>query len=156
MEGSREEVVRYIRLVESEFQNPDERTSTAKAQDWAVNLAWGGSAALAASGMMKNFRRDGDEYDALMVQLRGSKELLMHPPALSIPGCPAGVYGDTAMTSSSRWRWPFDPFQLPRGDSSLWVKVVMVPGDAVAVPKWWWHAARSIQWQSALRCSSKR
>ena len=25
-------------LVESGFQNPDERTSTAKAQDWAVNL----------------------------------------------------------------------------------------------------------------------
>ena len=58
MEGSRDEVVRYIRLVESEFQNPDERTSTAKAQDWAVNLA-GGSAALAALGMMNIFRRDG-------------------------------------------------------------------------------------------------
>ena len=59
MEGSRDEVVRYIRLVESEFQNPDERTSTANVQDWAVNLAWGGSAALAASGMMNIFRREG-------------------------------------------------------------------------------------------------
>ena len=26
VEGSRDEVVRYIRLVESEFQNPDERS----------------------------------------------------------------------------------------------------------------------------------
>ena len=67
----------------------------------------------------------------------------MHPPALSIPGCPAGVYGDAAMTSSPRWLWPFDPFQLPRSDSSLWVKVVMVPGDAVVMPKGWWHAVRS-------------
>ena len=59
MEGSRDEVVRYIRLAESEFQNPDEQTSTAKAQEWAVNLAWGGSAALAASDMIEYFRRDG-------------------------------------------------------------------------------------------------
>ena len=59
MEGSREEVVRYIRAVESEFRIPDERTSTAKLQDWAVGLAWGGSAALAASGMMNIFRREG-------------------------------------------------------------------------------------------------
>ena len=27
--------------------------------------------------------------------------------------------------------------------SSSWVKVVMVPGDAVPVPKGWWHAVRS-------------
>ena len=59
VEGSREELVRYIRAVESEFRIPDERTSTAKLQDWAVGLAWGGSAALAASGMMNIFRREG-------------------------------------------------------------------------------------------------
>ena len=40
MEGSRDAVVQYLRLVESEFQIPDERTSTTKTQDWAVNLAW--------------------------------------------------------------------------------------------------------------------
>ena len=84
-----------------------------------------------------------DEYDALLAQLWGSTELLMHPPALSIPGCPADVYGDAAVTGSSRWLWPFDPFQLPCSDSSLWVKVMMVPGDVVVVPKGWWHAVRS-------------
>ena len=42
MEGSREEVVRYVRAVASVFQIPDERTSTAKLQDWAVDLAWVG------------------------------------------------------------------------------------------------------------------
>ena len=69
MEGSREEVVRYIRLVVAEFQIPDERTSTAKLQDWAVNLAWGGSDALASSGMLDIMRREGgqqivaDTYD---------------------------------------------------------------------------------------------
>ena len=48
-----------MRLAESEFQIPDERTWTAKTQYWALNLAWGGSAALAASGMTNIFRRDG-------------------------------------------------------------------------------------------------
>ena len=51
--------MRYIQAVVSVFQIPDERTSTAKLQDWAVNLAWGGSDALAASGMMNTFRREG-------------------------------------------------------------------------------------------------
>ena len=70
MEGSREEVVRYIRAVVSVFQIPNERTSTAKLQDWAVNLAWGGSDALAASGMKNILRRecgwqvDTGTYDA--------------------------------------------------------------------------------------------
>ena len=59
MEGSREEVVRYIRAVVAAFQIPDERTSTAKLQDWAVDLAWGGSDELASSGMMNIMRRDG-------------------------------------------------------------------------------------------------
>ena len=52
MEGSREEVMRVLRLVVAEFQIPDERTREAKLQDWAVNLAWGGSDELAKSGMM--------------------------------------------------------------------------------------------------------
>ena len=43
MEGSRNEVMRFVRSVVAEFQIPDERTQTAKLQDWAVNLAWGGS-----------------------------------------------------------------------------------------------------------------
>ena len=59
VEGSREEVVRYIRAVVAVFQVPDQRTSTEKLQDWAVNLAWGGSDALASSGMMSIMRRDG-------------------------------------------------------------------------------------------------
>ena len=59
MEGSREEVVRYIRLVMAEFQIPDERTQAPKMQDWAVNLAWGGADELAASGMMNIMRREG-------------------------------------------------------------------------------------------------
>ena len=32
-----------------------------------------------------------DERDALLVQLRGTEELLMHPPAPSLPGCPADL-----------------------------------------------------------------
>jgi hypothetical protein len=79
-----------------------------------------------------------DENDALLIQLRGSKEILIHPPVLVVPGCPASVYGDAAATSNPRWLPSFEPFQLPRRDSSLWVKVVMVPGDVVVVPKLWW------------------
>ena len=60
MEGSREEVVRYLRSVEAEFQIPGERTSAGKSQDWAVDLAWGGTVALANSGMIKVFRKEGD------------------------------------------------------------------------------------------------
>ena len=59
MEGSRKEVMRFMRLVVAEFQIPDERTQTAKMQDWAVNLAWGGSDELAKSGMMNIMRREG-------------------------------------------------------------------------------------------------
>ena len=59
MEGSRDEIVRYLRLTDAEFQIPDERTSTTKSQDRAVNLTWGGSAALADSGMMNIFRTEG-------------------------------------------------------------------------------------------------
>ena len=73
MEGSQDEVMRYLRLTEAEFQIPGERTSAAKSQDWAVNRAWGGSAALAESGMMNIFRTQGDRqvgtgtYDAAVV-----------------------------------------------------------------------------------------
>ena len=84
-----------------------------------------------------------DENDAMLVQLRGSKEILIHPPTLAIPGCPASVYGDATATDSFRWLQPFDPFQLPRMQSSQWIKVVLVPGDVVVVPKLWWHAVRS-------------
>ena len=59
MEGSRKEVMRYMQLVVAEFQIPDERTQAAKMQDWAVNLAWGGSEELAESGMMNIMRREG-------------------------------------------------------------------------------------------------
>ena len=59
VEGSRKEVMRFIRLVVAEFQTPDERTPAAKLQDWAVNLTWGGSATLASSGMMNIMRREG-------------------------------------------------------------------------------------------------
>ena len=60
-----------------------------------------------------------------------------------LPGCPASVYGDAAATSNPRWLQSVDPFQLPRRHSSLWVKVVLVPGGAIVVPKLWWHAVRS-------------
>ena len=60
MEASREEVVRYLRSVEAEFQFPGERTSAGKSQDWAVNLALGGTAALADWGMMSIFRKEGE------------------------------------------------------------------------------------------------
>ena len=83
-----------------------------------------------------------DENNAILVQLRGSKEILIHPPASALPGCPANVYGDAATTNNPRWL-SFDPFQLHRSHSSSWVKVVLVPGDAVVVPKLWWHAVRS-------------
>ena len=59
MEGSRNEVMRFVRSVVAEFQFPDERTQTEKMQDWAVNLAWGGSDSVAASGMMNIMRREG-------------------------------------------------------------------------------------------------
>ena len=59
MEGSREEVMRFMVQVIAEFQIPDERTQAAKMQDWAVNLAWGGADELAASGMMNIMRREG-------------------------------------------------------------------------------------------------
>ena len=61
MEGSRKEVVRFIRLVVAEFQVPDEWTPTAKLQDWAVNLAWGESDSPASSGMMNIMRREGGQ-----------------------------------------------------------------------------------------------
>ena len=67
----------------------------------------------------------------------------MHPPTLSMPGYPADIFGDAAGTTNSRWLWGLGPFQLPLCYSPSWVKVVLVPGDAVAVPKGWWHAARS-------------
>ena len=38
MEGSREEVMRFMRLVVAEFQIPDERTSGRELRGWAVNL----------------------------------------------------------------------------------------------------------------------
>ena len=59
MEGSREEVVRFVIRVIAEFQIPDERTRAAKMQDWAVNLAWDGADELAESGMMNIMRREG-------------------------------------------------------------------------------------------------
>ena len=60
MDGSRKEVLRFMRLVVAEFQTPDERTPAAKLQDWAVNLSWGRSGSLASSGMMMNImRREG-------------------------------------------------------------------------------------------------
>ena len=59
VEGSREEVMRFVMQVIAEFQIPDERTQAAKMQDWAVNLAWGGANELAASGMMNIMRREG-------------------------------------------------------------------------------------------------
>ena len=51
-----------------------------------------------------------DERDALLVQLRGTKELLMHPPAPSIPGCPADIYDGVTELRESCWLWDFDPF----------------------------------------------
>ena len=83
-----------------------------------------------------------DENNAILVQLRSSKEILIHPPALALPGCLASVFGDAAATNNPRWL-AFDLFQLHRTHSSLWVKAVLVPGDAVVVPKLWWHAVRS-------------
>ena len=64
MEGSREEVMRFVLQVVAEFQIPDERTQAAKIQDWAVNLAWGGANELAASGMMNIMRcENGRQVD---------------------------------------------------------------------------------------------
>ena len=59
MDGSRDEVMRFMLQVISEFRIPDERTQAPKMQDWAVNLAWGGAGELAASGMMNIMRREG-------------------------------------------------------------------------------------------------
>ena len=82
-----------------------------------------------------------DENNAILVQLRGSKEVLVHPPAQSLPGCPAAIFANATLTDS-RWL-DVDPFELSKAYSSKWVKVVMVPGDVVVMPKLWWHAVRS-------------
>ena len=82
-----------------------------------------------------------DANNAVLIQLRGSKEVLIHPPTQSLPGCPADIFASATLTDS-RWL-DVDPFKLSRAYSSEWVKVVMVPGDVVVVPKLWWHAVRS-------------
>ena len=82
-----------------------------------------------------------DENNAILIQLRGSKEVLVHPPTQSLPGCSAEIFA-SATLSDSRWL-DVDPFGLSRAYSSKWVKVVMVPGDVVVMPKLWWHAVRS-------------
>jgi len=82
-----------------------------------------------------------DANNAVLIQLRGSKEVLVHPPTQSLPGCPADIFASATLTDS-RWL-DVDPFKLSRAYSSEWVKVVMVPGDVVVVPKLWWHAVRS-------------
>ena len=84
-----------------------------------------------------------DENDAILVQFRGSKEVLIHKSTLAIPGCSASVYGDAAATDSFRWLRGFGLSQLPRRHSSQWIKAVLVPGDVVVNPKLWWHAVRS-------------
>ena len=43
-----------------------------------------------------------DENNAILVQLRGSKEMLIHPPTLSLPGCPASVFADASATTNPR------------------------------------------------------
>ena len=112
VEGSLEEVVRYLRSVEAEFQIPGERTSAGKSQDWAVNLAWGGTVALADSGMMKIFRKEGDrqvdtgKYDGEKLErLRRDDEALQRQNA---PPCrraqpsehPRASAGDGAILGS--------------------------------------------------------
>ena len=82
-----------------------------------------------------------DENNAILIQLRGSKEVLVHPPTQSLPGCSAAIFASATLTDS-RWL-DVDPFKLSRAYSSKWVKVVMVPGDVVVMPKLWWHAVRS-------------
>ena len=82
-----------------------------------------------------------DENNAILIQLRGSKEVLVHPPTQSLPGCSADIFASATLTDS-RWL-DVDPFELSRAYSSKWVKVVMVPGDVVVMPKLWWHAVRS-------------
>jgi hypothetical protein len=84
-----------------------------------------------------------DERDAVLVQLRGSKELLLHPPASELPGCFAHVFDGANESRASRWLWGFDPFQVAVCHTSSWVKVALVPERAVAVPGGWWHAVRS-------------
>ena len=82
-----------------------------------------------------------DENNAILIQLRGSKEVLVHPPTQSLPGCSAAIFASATLTDS-RWL-DVDPFKLSRAYSSEWVKVVMVPGDVIVMPKLWWHAVRS-------------
>ena len=84
-----------------------------------------------------------DKRGAVLVQLRGPKELLLHPPTSELPGCPAHVFDGANKSRASRWLWGFDPFQLAVCHTSSWVKVVLVLGRAVTVPGGWWHAVRS-------------
>ena len=55
-----------------------------------------------------------DERGAVLVRaaarLRGLKELLLHPPALELPSCPAHLFEGVNDTRVSDWLWDFDPF----------------------------------------------
>ena len=82
-------------------------------------------------------------WDSTLVQLRGTKELLVHPPTRSLPGCPAHIFDEATDARKSWWLWGFGPFGLDPAHSSSWVKIVMVPGSAVTLPCGWWHAVRS-------------
>ena len=77
------------------------------------------------------------------MQLRGTKELLMHPPTSSLPDFSAHTFEGATELRASRWLWDFVPFQLAICHTSSWVKVVLMPGRAVSVPSGWWHAVRS-------------
>ena len=120
-----------------------------------------------ATSLMKSFITEGDvivtapchrdERGAMLVQLRGTKELLMHPLTSTLPGCLAHIFEGANEAHASRWLWDFGPFQLAICHMSSWAKVVLVPGGAL----WRCHAdggmrcdRRRGQWRSVWPCRS--
>ena len=98
---------------------------------------------ITAGDDMATTRCHRDVWDAALVQLGGSKELLVHPPISSLPGCPAHIFDEATDTRKSWWLYGFEPFGLDPAHTSLWVKIVLIPGNAVVLPRGWWHAVRS-------------
>ena len=98
---------------------------------------------VAAGDAMATTRCHRGVWDSSLVQLRGTKEVLVHPPTRSLPGCPAHIFYEATEPRGSWALHDFCPFDLGLVHASTWIKIVLVPGNAVVLPSGWWHAVRS-------------
>ena len=123
LEGMRTTRVQANRGVVSHLVRNDRRTdlSTILA---SARLQVTNTNPLATSPMQSFITEGGDvivtvpchrvERGAVLVRaaarLRELKDLLLHPPALELPGCPAHLFEGVNDTRVSHWLWDFDPF----------------------------------------------